>query len=145
MPSESKTIFGRGRRGGDIAAFYTKEFRPQKSPVQLFRQHVSQWFFAAKQLRIWESSFLVNASEAAPSEEELANHRLVCSTLITFGEFATAFARENAETDLKSVGLSVESIEAETRLLRDNFKMFHDNTITEAEAEKVLSEAFHET
>lgn len=136
--TESKTRFG-GLRGGNILAFYAQEFKPEPSPFEIFRQHVSQWFFAAKVLRVFESFVLVNK----PSEDDMASHRMVCSALITFGEFATQFAKINQEKiDLKSVGLSVENIEAETRLLRDNFKMFHDNTMSIDDAEKVLSEAF---
>ena len=70
---------------------------------------------------------------------------MLCSVLITFGEFATNLARERgAELDLESIEMTIGSIEAETRLLRDNFKMFHDDTISAEEAERVLMEAFHE-
>src|SRR5687767_13553339 len=138
--TEPKTGFG-GRRGGNILEFYTEEFKPQASGVELFRQHVIDWFFAAKHLRRFEAMKLTDQ----PSEEDLASHRLVCSTLITFGEFASSFAHQQKDkVDLAAVGLSVESIEAETRLLRDNFRMFHDLTISDKEAEDVLAEAFHE-
>lgn len=137
---EGKTAFG-GRRGGNILEFYTEEFKPQPSGAELFRQHVIEWFFAAKHLRRFEAMKLMDK----PADEDLASHRLVCSTLITFGEFASSFARhEKEKVDLASIGLSVESIEAETRLLRDNFRMFHDFTISDKEAEDVLAEAFHE-
>jgi hypothetical protein len=131
-----------GHRGGNILEFYTEEFRPEPSSVELFRQHIVQWFFAAKHLRRFEASRLTDN----PTEEDLSSHRVVCSALITFGEFASNYARsKKTELDLAAVGLSVESVEAETRMLRDNFKMFHDNTITAKEAEDVLKEAFHES
>jgi hypothetical protein len=136
--SPLKTILG-GQRGGNILEFYTEEFKPQAVPAGLFRQHVIQWFFAAKQLRVFEA---LQISEK-PSEEDLATHRLVCSALITFGEFASNFVRQHKEeANLSAVDLSVECIEAETRLLRDNFRMFHDETITDAQAESVLNDAF---
>ena len=70
---------------------------------------------------------------------------MVCSALITFGEFASNFARQLKQAvNLEIVGLSVECIEAETRLLRNNFKMFHDDTMTLGEAESVLKKAFNE-
>ena len=71
---------------------------------------------------------------------------MVCAALITFGEFASNFVRagKSPEADLSVVGLTVDSIEAETRLLRNNFKMFHDNLMSSDEAEKILSEAFNE-
>ena len=136
MPSR----FG-GSRGGNILEFYTGEFRPEPSPVEMFRQHVVQWFFAAKHLRFFEAMKL----SSMPAQDDLASHRMVCSALITFGEFATNFARQfKPQVDLASVGLSVECIEAETRMLRNNYKMFHDDTISADQAETVLKEAFNE-
>jgi len=131
-----------GHRGGNILEFSIEEFRPQPSPLELFRQHVIQWFFVAKLLRFFE---VVRLSEN-PVPEDLASHRMVCSALITLGEFASIFAKQNKdELNLAALGLSVEGIEAETRMLRDNFKMFHDNTMSHSEAEAVLKEAFDET
>lgn len=139
--SERAVRFG-GPRGGNILEFYTEEFRAEASPIEVFRQHLIQWFFAAKHLRFFEVSRLTDK----PAPDDLSSHRMVCSALITFGEFATNFARKsNSQLDLAAFGLSIESIEAETRLLRNNFKMFHDDTITAEEAESVLKEAFNET
>jgi hypothetical protein len=138
---KTTTVWG-GTRRGNILEFYTEEFRAEPSPVPLFRQRVVQWFFAAKHLRIFEAIRLPNN----PSADDLDSHRMICSALITFGEFATNYAKQNKEPlNLESVGLSIEAIEAETRLLRDNFKMFHDNIISDQEAEAVLKEAFHES
>src|SRR5437870_2317519 len=115
--TQSETNLGSGQKRGNILEFYTEEFRPEPSSLEVFRQHIIQWFFAAKHLRRWEAARLCNT----PSEEDLASHRMVCSALITFGEFAANFAREHAsDVNLESVGLSVESIEVETRLLWDN-------------------------
>jgi len=138
---KTTTVWG-GTRRDNILEFYTEEFRAEPSPVALFRQHVVQWFFAAKHLRIFEAIRLSNN----PSEDDLDSHRMVCSALITFGEFATNYSKQNKEQlNLESVGLSIQAIEAETRLLGDNFKMFHDNIISDQEAEAVLKEAFHES
>jgi hypothetical protein len=129
------------RRGGSILGFYTEEFRPLPLPAEAFRQQVIQWFFAAKHLRYFEANQLTDN----PAPEDLASHGMVCSALIAFGEFAGNFARKGKEqVNLAAVGLSVECIEAETRLLRNNFKMFHDQTMTYAEADDLLKEAFHE-
>jgi len=128
-------------RGGNILEFYTEEFRPEPAPMEVFRQRVIQWFFAVKHVRFFEAIKLTDQ----PAPEDLASHRMVCSALIAFGEFAGNFARKTkSQADLAAVGLSVEGIEAETRLLRNNFKMFHDHTISYAEADAVLREAFHE-
>jgi hypothetical protein len=138
----SQVIESLAPRGGNILDFYTEEFRPEPSPVEDFRQQVIQWFFAVKHLRYFEANKLT----INPAPEDLASHGMVCSALITFGEFAGNFAREFKEqVNLAALGLTVECIEAETRLLRDNFKMFHDHTMSYAEADDVLKEAFHET
>ena len=138
--AESQAGLGE-HRGGNILEFYTEEFRPEPSPIENFRQQVVEWFFAAKHMRFFEANQLTDK----PAQEDLATHRTVCSALITFGDFASDFARKSrSQVELAVVGLSVECIEAETRLLRNNLKMFHDLTITDAEAEAVLKEAFHE-
>ena len=138
---KTATVWG-GTSRDNILEFYTEEFRAEPSPVALFRQRVVQWFFAAKHLRIFEAIRLSHN----PSKDDLDSHRMVCSALITFGEFTTNYAKQNKEQlNLESVGLSIEAIETETRLLRDNFKMFHDNIISDQEAEAVLKEAFHES
>ncbi|HEY5296333.1 MAG TPA: hypothetical protein VIK59_00235 [Verrucomicrobiae bacterium] len=138
-PFPTETKYG-GHRGGNILEFYTEEFKPEPSPIEIFRQHLIQWFFAAKHIRFFEANKLTDS----PAEEDLASHRMVCSALITFGEFATNFARQT-KVNLSAVGLSVESIEAETRLLRNNFKMFHDVLMSYGEADDVLKKAFNET
>ena len=139
--SERAARFG-GHRGGNILEFCTQEFRPEPAPAEVFRQHIIQWFFAAKHLRFFEVSRL----SEKPSPADLASHRMVCSALITFGEYASNYARQEKKVaDLAVVGLSVECIEAETRLLRNNFKMFHDNIMSLPEAEAILTEAFNET
>jgi hypothetical protein len=137
----SEITEGLPHRGGNILEFYTEEFRPEPSPAEAFRQQVIEWFFAAKHLRYFE----VNKLTSNPTPEDLATHGMVCSALITFGEFASNFARERKDQmNLAMMGLSVECIEAETRLLRNNFRMFQDHTISYAEADDVLKEAFHE-
>lgn len=139
--TERKSTRYGGDRGGNILEFYTEEFRPEPSPVELFRQHVIQWFLAAKTLRQFETMRLTDR----PTAEDLASHRMICSALIAFGEFASHYARQlKNEVNLEAVGLSVECIEAETRLLHDNFRMFHDNTLASSEAEALLKEAFNE-
>lgn len=132
------TRFG-GYRGGNILECYTEDFRPEPSPFQMFRQHVVQWFFAVKHLRRFEVTNLTDS----PQLEDLNSHKLVCSTLITFGQFAVKFARENKTgANLESLGLTVEAIEVEIRLLQDSFGMFHDDTMTLSDAKNILEEAF---
>lgn len=121
--------------------FYTEEFRPEQTSIEVFRQHLIQWFFAAKHLRIFEALVLVKD----PTGDNLASHRMVCSALITFGEFASNHVHQSNNINLSVVGLSVKDVEAETRMLRDNFKMFHDDTMSESQAEELLGKAFNES
>src|SRR5947209_19929991 len=87
--SERAARFG-GHRGGNILEFYTHEFRPESTTAELFRQHIIQWFFAAKHLRFFE----VNRLSEKPTEADLASHRMVCSALIAFGEYASNTVRQ---------------------------------------------------
>jgi len=137
-PATPSVLLG-GHRGGNILEFYPAEFKPEPSPVEIFRQHVVQWFFASKHLRYWENRELTQD----PEERDLATHRMVCASLITFGEFAANFAK-NMGINFATVGIAVEAIEAETKMLRYNFRMFHDDTMSCDEAENILKEAFHE-
>lgn len=128
-----------GHRGGNILEFYPQEFKPEPSPIEIFRQHVIQWFFASKHLRFWENAQLVES----PKSNDMATHRMVCSSLITFGEFAANFVRDT-NVNLAAVGIDLKAIEAETWMLRQNFRMFHDETMSCAEAEDILKEVFDE-
>src|SRR5262245_56976373 len=129
-------------RGANPIEFYAEEFRQEPSSADGFRQQVVEWFFAVKHLRFFEVNRLTYNSDP----EDLRIHRLVCSALINFGELAAMrAARLRSESGLESLGLSTECVEAETRLLRDNFKMFHDRTMSLSEAESILSDAFHES
>ena len=56
------------------------------------------------------------------------------------GEILAWQARQSG-ADLSSAGFRVEDIEAETRLLRDNARMFHE-PMPAAESERILEEVF---
>ena len=67
-------------------------------------------------------------------------HRVVIADLIADGEILAWQARQSA-ADLSAVGFRIEDIEAETRMLRDSARMFHE-PLPAAEAERVLEVAF---
>lgn len=139
MNEPATSVMG-GHRRGNILQLFPREFKPEPTADAMFRQHVAQWFLATKMLRYWESELLNNGSAG---EKDLAMHRLACSTLITFGEFASMFAREHeGSLNLQAINVKVVDIEAETRLLRGNFKMYHDPGMTDDQAEDILSNAF---
>src|SRR5438132_12161903 len=80
-----------------------------------------RWFEHCQRLRDFENKHLLTN----PSKEDLRAHRVVISDLIADGEILAWQARE-ASADLSPVGFKIEDIEAETRVLRDNARMFHE-------------------
>lgn len=95
-----------------------------------------RWFEHCRMLRDFENQHLL----ANPAPDDLHAHRVVLADLIADGEILAWQARQSS-VDLGQVGFAVEDIEAETRLLRDNFRMFHE-PMPVAEAEKILEAAF---
>ena len=81
-----------------------------------------------------------NKLQAQPSDEDLRAHRVVIADLIADGEILAWQARQTG-TDFSAVAFKVEDIEAETRLLRDSARMFHEPLPTD-EAERILEAAF---
>jgi hypothetical protein len=95
-----------------------------------------RWFEHCRMLRDFENERLLGNH----NPEDLGAHRVVISDLIADGELLAWQARQE-EVDLSAAGFKVEDIEAETRLLHDNFVMFH-RRMPAAEAEQVLEVAF---
>jgi hypothetical protein len=124
-------------KGGSLLDFYVEEFRPEVLSPDSFRQRVSDWFFATKHLRRFESTRLLTN----PAPADLATHRLVVDALIAFGQFASDFARTQ-KVDLRPINIVVESIEAETSFLKYRIEMYHEPTMPSAEAERLLKEIF---
>lgn len=63
------------------------------------------------------------------------------TSLIAHGEWAQMQTKRE-KIDLSLIGVTLEDIAAETRILRDTFRSAFDNTFSTAEAETVLKEAF---
>ncbi len=95
-----------------------------------------RWFEHCRMLRDFENKHLL----ADRGAEDLRAHRVVIADLIADGEILAWQARQSA-VDLRPVGFTVQDIEAETRLLRDNFRMFHE-PMAAAEAAQILEAAF---
>src|SRR5947208_15523201 len=94
-----------------------------------------RWFEHCRLLRDFENQHLL--ANAQP--DDLRAHRVVITDLIADGEILAWQARQG-EADLSQVAFKVEDIEAETRLLRDNFRMFHE-PLPRAEAEQILEDS----
>ncbi|SRR5260370_25388536 len=95
-----------------------------------------RWFEHCRMLRDFENQHLLTK----PTEDDLRAHRVVIADLIADGEILAWQARQS-RADLSTVGFKIEDIEAETRLLRDNARMFHE-PLPATEAERVLEAAF---
>jgi len=94
------------------------------------------WFERCRKLREFENRRLL----AKPAPDDLRAHRVIVTDLIADGEILAWQARKEP-ADLSSANFTVEDIEAEASLLRDNFRMFHE-PMPAAEAEKILEAAF---
>src|SRR6266404_4738352 len=95
-----------------------------------------RWFEHCRMLRDFENKHLLTN----PKDHDLRAHRVVIADLIADGEILAWQARQSG-ADLSSAGFRVEDIEAETRLLRDNARMFHE-PMPAAESERILEEVF---
>jgi hypothetical protein len=95
-----------------------------------------RWFEHCRMPRDFENHLLLTN----PASEDLRAHRVVIADLIADGEILAWQARQSA-ADLATANFTVEDIEAETRLLRDNARMFHE-PMPAAQAERILEDAF---
>jgi hypothetical protein len=95
-----------------------------------------RWFEACRMLRDFENRHLL----VNPGSDDLRAHRVVIADLIADGEILAWQARQS-RVDLSAADFKIEDIEAETRLLRDNARMFHEPMPAE-EAEHILKEVF---
>jgi hypothetical protein len=111
----------------------TRRDRLAESPIL---PEAVRWFEHCRMLRDFENERLLEG----PSPEDLRAHRVVLADLIADGELLAWQARHDG-TDFAPVGFKVEDLEAEVRLLRDNFSMFHE-PMPAAEAEGILEAVF---
>lgn len=95
-----------------------------------------RWFEHCRVLRGFENQHLLTN----PASEDLHVHRVVVADLIADGEILAWQARQSP-ADLAEADFRVEDIEAETRLLRDNARMFHE-PMPLPQAERILEDAF---
>jgi hypothetical protein len=63
------------------------------------------------------------------------------TSLIAYGEWAQMQTRKG-KIDLSPIGLTLEDVAAETRILRDTYRSAFENALSTAEAESVLKEVF---
>ena len=116
--------------------YMLREARRARRPEVSLLAEAVRWFEHCRMLRDFENKHLL----ANAGTEDLRAHRVVIADLIADGEVLAWQARQSS-VDLSPVGFTVEDIEAETRLLRDNFRMFHE-PMPAGEAERILEVAF---
>jgi hypothetical protein len=109
-------------------------FAPQMHAEEQFRRDVAQWFFAAIQCRV----SIVQDEDKGPAME--MNRRFL-STLIGWGEWAEQQAKDKG-IDLSPIGVTVNDVGAETRILRMTYRSAFENVLSDNEAEDVLKEVF---
>lgn len=97
-----------------------------------------RWFEHCRIIRDFENKHLLTE----PTPVDLYAHRVVITDLIADGEILAWQARQTG-ADFSPVGFTVEDIEAETRLLRDNFRTFHEPMPSE-EANRIVEGIFAE-
>ena len=96
----------------------TRQARLAEAPLLA---EAERWFAHCRMLRDFENTRLL----ASPTTEDLLAHRVISADLIADGEILAWEARQS-RTDFSEVSFSIEDIEAETRLLRDGTRMFHE-------------------
>lgn len=111
----------------------TRQARLAEAPLMA---EAVRWFERCRLLRDFENKHLLQNAAA----DDLRAHRVVITDLIADGEILAWQARQSG-LDLTPVGFTIEDIEAETRLLRDNARMFHE-PMPAAEVERILEAAF---
>jgi len=116
------------------ARFEFCEFKTEFRQEESFRRHVAEWLYASREARIH--------SPAANAPAEIRqSHRAFLASIIAFGEWAQLqVARHNI--DLSPIGISLDVVASETRILRDTSASLYDNCLTPAEAESILKEVF---
>jgi hypothetical protein len=120
--------------GGRQTTMRIASFSPEMQAEEQFRREVAQWFFAAVQCRV-----NIVQLDDAPESQDL-NRRFLAS-LIGWGEWAEQQAR-NMNIDLSPIGVTVDDVAAETRILRMTHRSAFENVFSTEEAEAVLKEVF---
>ncbi len=117
-------------------AYMLRETRRERLAESSLLAEAVRWFEHCRMLRYFENEHLLGQ----PNEESRRAHRVVVSDLIADGELLAWQARCE-RVDFSTAGFKVEDIEAETRLLRDSFALFHEPMPAD-EAEQILESAF---
>ena len=117
-----------------VSAFRLTGYQLEAQTHEAFRLKLAQWFGEANQCRI----------DLALTEGPAANRDLqrgMLTSLIAYGEWAQLQTRRE-KIDLSPIGVKLEDIAAETRILRDTYRSAFDNALSSAEADAVLKEVF---
>lgn len=109
-------------------------FSPEMQAEEQFRRDVAQWFFAAVQCQ-------VSIAQLDDSPESMDLNRRFLSSLIGWGKWAEQQAR-NKKIDLSPIGVTVDDVAAETRILRMTYRSAFENIFSKEEADAVLKEVF---
>lgn len=120
--------------GGRQTTMRIASFSPEMQAEDEFRRDVAQWFFAALQCRVG----IVRLDD---SPEEMDINRRFLASLIGWGEWAEQQARISG-IDLSPIGVTIDDVAAETRILRMTHRSAFENVFSTEEAEAIVKEVF---
>ncbi|HZM05815.1 MAG TPA: hypothetical protein VFC44_22675 [Candidatus Saccharimonadales bacterium] len=107
----------------------------QRQAHDLIIQQTEQWFdWMDRLLDIHRSSFLFRE----PTPTQLAEHKTALALAIRHSLFCNTFI---ADPDFNEPDL-VSRLQVRVRQLQDAYDTFHDNTLSDAQAEQILKQAF---
>ena len=117
-----------------VSAQRLVSYQPEMQSAEAFRLKLAQWFLEATQCR-----FDISLSEG--SAADIDRKRGMLTSLIAYGEWAQMQTGKE-KLDLSPIGVTLEDVAAETRILRDTYRSTFENALSTAEAEAVLKEVF---
>jgi len=120
--------------GKRVSVSRLTSYQPEIQTTEAFRLKLAQWFGEANQCRID-----LSLSEGQAVHKDL--QRGMLTSLIAYGEWAQMRTRKE-KIDLSPIGVTLEDVAAETRILRDTYRSAFENALSTAEAESVLKEVF---
>lgn len=112
--------------------------RFERGIVANLEMGIREWSDCRRQIAEWEDSRLL-ADPTNPSL--LSDHKAILQRMIFFGQ---AYSLATSDPDFPDTRLNDE-VQACLWALRENFRAWHSNPITEQDASKVLAEVFPES
>jgi hypothetical protein len=98
-----------------VSAQRLVSYQPEMQSAEAFRLKLAQWFLEATQCR-----FDISLAEDLAANRD--RQRGMLTSLIAYGEWAQMQTRKE-KLDLSPIGVTLEDVAAETRILRDTYRL----------------------